>query len=258
MNTTHWLVILAVSVLCTGQPIPADIVPGQSMQDVVATLGPPSGLIRMGSHTWLNYERGTVKFVDDRVTEADLVSPAIAQARREEQAALRAQAAAVEAERTQARIATGWTTKLARLGDPTFLTLPASVRLAYWQRFARTYPEIPVHEEMELAAAEARRDVEQQRIATAQADRIRDLEERVARAEAERERPRTVHVRYVTRPIVVLPSTACPVTPVIPPPCTATPVRYSPFATTGIASPSSLYRKHLVGVSTAARLDHSY
>lgn len=258
MKTNRWLWMLVAILLINGRPVAADVVPGQSMQEVLTTLGPPSGLIRMGGQLWLSYDRGTVKLVDDRVTEADLVSPAIAEARRAEQAALRAQAAAAAAERTEARIATGWSTKLARLGDPNFLAQSAQVRLAYWQRFARTYPEIPVYEEMEMTAAEARLEQEQQRIADAQADRIRDLEERVARAEAERDRPRTVHVRYVTQPVVVLPSTTCPVTPVIPPPCTATPVRYSPFATTGTASPTSLYRKHLVGISTAARLAHSY
>jgi hypothetical protein len=258
MKTNRWPVIRVAILLITGGLVHADVVPGQSMQDVLTTLGPPAGLIRMGGHTWLSYDRGTVKLVDDQVTEADLVSPAIAQARREEQAALHARAVAAAAERTEVRIATGWTTKFARLGDPNFLSQPASVRLAYWQRFARTYPEIPVYEEMEFAAAEARRDLEQQRIANAQADRIRDLEDRIARAEAERERTRTVHVRYVSQPIVVIPAPACPVTPVIPPKCAITPVRYSPFATTGISSPTSLYRKNLVGISTAARLAHSY
>ena len=258
MSTTRWRMILATSLLITAHAALADIAPGQSMQDVVATLGPPTGLIRMDAHTWLSYDRGTVKLVEDRVTEADLVSPAVAQARREEQAALRAQAAAAEAERRETRIATGWTTKFARLGDPAFLAQPASIRLAYWQRFARTYPEIPVHEEVTAAAIEARVELEQQRIANAQADRIRDLEERVARAEAERDRTRTLRVRYVSHPIVVFPTPVCPTTPVAPPLCVATPVQPSPFALTGMTGTSARYRQHLVGVSSAARLAHSY
>lgn len=186
--------------ICLVASLAAAVGVGDSYEQVVAELGMPSGLMEVGSLTWLQFERGLVKLVDDRVVEVRLLSPEElrAQRLREQQAQAR-------------RLADGRAWKQATLSDPAFRAESGAHQLAFWRDFRIRYPEIPVHEEYaaaweryEIEQAIASRDREQRERERAQEERIRELEERVRLAEDRSRASSHVVVSYpYVRPVAV-------------------------------------------------------
>lgn len=179
---------------------------GDHFNEVITTLGQPEGLMKIDASTWMQYDRGIVKLKNDRVVEANLISADEARIRKEAELKVQMERELALAEQRNVRITEGQAVKHARLNDPYFMSLPAERHVAYWRQFQMYYPEVP--SQLEYMDALTRYENEQVQLLAQQAQerRIRDLEDRVARAERlneEYSRTRYVQTRYLYAPAPV-------------------------------------------------------
>ncbi len=157
---------------------------GDSMQKVIDILGRPQGVAEMGSKQVMFFDRGEVVLEDGKVAKVDILT---AEAhsdyldRREETRRVSQEQA--EARRQQ-RIERGEAQKASKLSDPVFLSATADVRLRYWSKFRRSYPEVDISQQLDQALDEFEADTKRQE----QERRILELEARVRMAEAKAER----------------------------------------------------------------------
>ncbi len=186
---------------------------GDSLETVRAVLGRPDSFIGIGSRQVLHYERGKVELYDDRVVDVDLVSAEEAEARRlrreEEQFRLAQQLL----ERRLAQEAEGRALRDRQLTDTAFLGSPPSRRIAFWQDFARRYPDVALPPDYDQALREYRLERETARTQQLEDARLRSLEARVQEAElraalaedAARRSERRSRLAYPVTPVVVAP-----------------------------------------------------
>jgi len=176
----------------------ADIEVGDTLQQVIAELGTPSGSMAVGSYKLLYYERGKVELSDGRVTGFDLVSAEVAEARRLERQ-LREEQERLDRERELARLfAEGSARRLEVLGNADFMASPAADRVAFWQDFRKRYPGVSLGSEYTQALQELQVERERQRAEAERAGyvaalerRVRDAEDRAAEAEDRARRSRS-------------------------------------------------------------------
>lgn len=172
----------AISLLLTWHTASGqEIVPGDPLEKVLAVLGRPRGHIESGSFALYTYDRGRVELHDGFVAYAALVSEEKALARRQEEAERRERRSLYERDQEERRRVEGERILDETLGDLSFTTLPADQQLAFWRSFRRRYPEV----DCSLPYAEAHND----HVAALERDRLRErvveLEQRTARAEAD-------------------------------------------------------------------------
>lgn len=131
---------------------------GDTYVQVRAKLGTPKGIVGGGKRTMYSYDRGTVEFVEGRVTKSFLLTEEEAKAKiaqREREAAEAQRAAAAE----QARITQAGKLELERTrADKAFAIKPATERLAYWTDFAKRYPYTDVSAHITEATATAAKE----------------------------------------------------------------------------------------------------
>jgi len=162
----------------------AEIKPGDTFNEVKATMGPARGQLRLGDRLLLYYDRGEVELQAGVVSRVALMSlddhaaletkrAAIATRIREEQAVRRAQVSA-EGEKLMAR----------KLADATFLAAPLSYQVAFWEDFSRRYPEVPSAEPLTIARLRYAEQLESKRAQTEQEERLAELEIRAREIEA--------------------------------------------------------------------------
>jgi hypothetical protein len=228
----------------------SEIAIGTTMDDVLATLGQPEGLMRMGDRAWLTFARGTIKLENDRVIEAQLISNEAAVKKRQMEKIERQRHQQAMAEQRQRHLEQGWALKMARESNPEFQAAPASYQVSFWKEFQTRYPEIPVHDQYEFALARYQQEQEQWLLKQDQVNRIRELEIRVQ--QAERQQQRFTRVRYVQTPVLFIP---CTRQPALVPTKTVncTPVAFSSGGTRSWTSPHFSNRNRPVGMSMAAQ-----
>jgi hypothetical protein len=129
---------------------------GDSLESVIAILGPPPGEVEVGNRTLLYYERGRVELESNRVVDVDLISQAEADARRLKQQAAAERAQKEAAARRAQMKAEGEAVLEKKLSDPSFLASPPRYRLEYWEQFMRNYPDVPIQTEYRTAFSEVR------------------------------------------------------------------------------------------------------
>jgi hypothetical protein len=173
MNVTPAAIIL---VLLAGRVAADEIQVGDSREQVVAALGAPQGVMKLGGTEILTYERGTIELEQDRVTTFSLLTPEQLTDRRAE-AARQAEAARIASEQRRVE---GTALRDQKVADAVFMASPAAERLAYWEWFRRTYPEVSVEGEYQSAKAQAD---EVRRIEEARTRNVAELEARVDAAE---------------------------------------------------------------------------
>jgi len=223
---------------------------GDTYDMVLELLGQPEGYMVMEDTTWLNFDRGMVKLINNRVVEASLISPEEARLRKAQEQAERDRIQRIWAEQNARRLAEGRALKQAKLNDPVFLASPASFQVSYWREFQRYYPEIPVNEEYSIALARNESEQQQMLRFREQEQRIRELENRVQVAEsrAERARAQNYHSSVVYVPVASRPW----VTPA--PSAHCAPQKVVPRHHGQLTSPSRLaYHSWHPGLSVAAR-----
>ncbi len=174
----------------------AEVRPGDTLNDVRATLGAPKGQVQVGGRHLLYYDRGEIELQAGAVTRVALRSV-------EEQAALDAQRAAEagrfqeEQEIHRARLSVeGEELKARKLADPFFRTAPVGYQVAFWENFSRHYPGVPSDEQLTIARLRLAEQLEQRRIQTEQAERLAELEARVSDAEARAEEAESSTLRF--------------------------------------------------------------
>lgn len=130
----------------------AEVSVGDTPQEVLQTLGEPSGYIVSEDFQIYYFDRGSVIFRDGVVESHSIVSKTQAarrrEARQQEQEAYQQEKAR---EREEARAL-----REQMRGDPDFNALPPSARLAFWQIFQQKFPEIDVDLDYSVALQEAR------------------------------------------------------------------------------------------------------
>jgi len=158
--------------------------PGDSAEKVRAELGLPRGQVWSGDRDLYYFDRGQVELRSGVVTRVALRSA-------EEQAALEnkrsAEAARVREDQEIRRarlLAEGESLKAQKLSDPAFLASPVSYQLTFWEDFSRRYTEVPSAEQLNLARIRRAEQVAEARAQGQQAERLAELEARVAAAEA--------------------------------------------------------------------------
>ena len=157
----------------------AEVRQGASIEEVRATLGIPRGQLYLGGRQVLYFERGEVEMQQGRLTRVALRSP-------EEQAILTAREKRQRGERETRRVqmrAEGTTQRDRKLADPTFQAAPVAYQVAFWEDFARRYPEVSCVEPLTIARMRLNEQIEDNRRRDEQASRLAELEERLAAAE---------------------------------------------------------------------------
>lgn len=159
--------------------VAAEIRSGASLEEVHATLGQPRGQLHVGGRQVLYYERGGVELQNGAVTQVNLRSP--------EEHAIRADREARQREEREARraqiMAAGIALRDRKLADPAFQAAPVAYQVAFWDDFARSYPEVSCGEPLAIARLRLNEQLEARRQRDEQANRLAKIEERVAAAE---------------------------------------------------------------------------
>lgn len=162
---------------------------GDAGSQVRAELGNPLAYVRVNGFEVFEYERGRVEVRNGNVSLVELMSQEEAEALAREKAAAEAARVLRERELSAQREKEGLRVLQERLSDPDFLGAPPSARIAAWKRFRQMYPEVPLPDDFTHALQERQQELEASRTA----ERVAELERRVAQAEtradlAERER----------------------------------------------------------------------
>lgn len=146
------LLILALPVLLLADGEIPVVNKGDTVEQVVKTLGKPKGVVSGGRMANYYYEQGTVDFVDGRVEKAFLISREEARERTaQRELAERKRQQQIETER--ARLTEAGRVELARtLEDKAFASRPVSDRVAYWTDFAKRFPYTDVSGQLAKAA----------------------------------------------------------------------------------------------------------
>jgi hypothetical protein len=177
---------LLILVLLLGLALSAPAIGiGDSRAVVLAALGEPPGYVGTPSREILMYERGEVVLEGGTVISAALISEEEARARRLQREA--EEAARLERERIRrAQLAEeGTEIRLRKLADTEFMNASATQRVAFWRQFKKVYPMVELGDEYAAALRERELELAAENAAYASQTRIRDLERRVAQAEAD-------------------------------------------------------------------------
>lgn len=125
--------------------IMADIRAGDSVEDVVAKLGEPKGMIEQGRKLTYNYDLGMIDFENGRVIRVNLMTPEESERVKLERARAWEESQHQAAAEQRRLVAAGQAELQARLSDAQFAQRPPDERLAYWQEFTKKYPYTDVN-----------------------------------------------------------------------------------------------------------------
>jgi hypothetical protein len=167
-------VFALASVLSAGE-----VMIGDSLGQVRAVLGAPTGQLEASERHLLYYERGSVELRQGLVTRVDLRSAT-------EQAQLEARAQKIYAERDAQRArlwAEGIALRDRKQTDAAFLASPVAYQVAFWENFSRSYPGVPCVEPLTLARLRLGEQLDQKRQQEEAADRLAEMEARLAATE---------------------------------------------------------------------------
>lgn len=173
------LLVFAPLVLPAGE-----VRPGDTLDEVRATLGTPRGQLLAGGRYLLYYERGEIELRAGVVTRVALLS-VDDHAAREARRAAEAVRVREEQEIRRARLsAEGEALKARRLADPAFQAAPPNYQVAFWADFSRRYSDVPSEEQLTAARQRLAEQWDARRVQAEQADRLAELEARLIAAEA--------------------------------------------------------------------------
>jgi len=170
----------------------SDVTPGDALSDVRRNLGAPRGAVHIGDREIFYYDRGEIEARAGVVTRTALRSEG-EQAELDAKRSLEATRLREEREIRQAQLlAEGENLKARKLADPSFRTLPVSYQVAFWEDFSRRYPNVASAEPLTEARARLAGETEEKRKQLEQAQRIAELEARVAATERNAELDRVI------------------------------------------------------------------
>jgi len=162
--------------------VAAEVTPGASVDEALATLGSPRGRLQVGARNLMYYERGEIEVQEGRVTRVDLRTP-------EEHAALLAREEHQRSERDVRRqelIAAGTAERDAKLADGNFRSAPLAYQVSYWQNFVRRFPEVSVLEPLTIARLKFNEQLEEKQQKEREVRRREEREEQEIAARRDR------------------------------------------------------------------------
>jgi hypothetical protein len=171
--------VLFLALALSAASLVADVAPGDTLEQAVATLGAPRGRLQVAGRNLVYFERGEIEVRDGRVTRVDLLTP-------EEHAARQAREAQQRDERETRRnelLVAGTAERDSKLADENFRAAPVAYQVSYWQGFAARYPGVSVAEPLTIARLKLNEQLEQK------AREARRQEEQEARLAEQRDRP---------------------------------------------------------------------
>lgn len=173
MKTSRLFVVLAASLSVVAGVRAAEVETGDSLAEVHATLGAPRGQVVIEGRRVLYYDRGEVELANDGVIRVALRTP-------EEQAELEARAERQRAERAVRRnqlVAEGTALRDQKLADEDFRSAPLAYQVAFWETFARSYPEVSVREPLTIARMKLGDQLAEKRRKEDEAARLAEIEQ---------------------------------------------------------------------------------
>lgn len=172
----------------------AEVPLGATLEQVRATLGQARGQAEAVDRLLLYYERGEVELQDGIVTRVALMPRAEFEAGAAQRAAEAQRLRDAQDIRRAELKAEGEALRMRQLADPAFRGAPAERQVAFWEDFARRYPDVPASEELLLARLRLSEARDNQRREAESAERLARLEARVAEAET-----RALEAEHATR-----------------------------------------------------------
>jgi hypothetical protein len=160
-----------------------DVAIGDSAVQVREVMGAPRGQVHVGSRDLLYFDRGEVELNDGQVSRVGLRTP-------EEQNIFESKQAAATARTDEARnrlMEEGRVLMASKLSDPVFQATPYSYQVSFWENFSHRYPDVSPAEQLLVVRSRLAEQVakeEADRAQAEQAQRVADLAERAARADA--------------------------------------------------------------------------
>ena len=154
----------------------AEVVPGASLDEALATLGSPRGRLQVGERNLVYFQRGEIEVQAGRVIRVDLKTP-------EEQAAWLARAEeqrSAREERRQQLVAAGTAERDRKLADENFRAAPLAYQVSYWQDFVCRYPDVSVVEPLTIARMKYNEQLEEKHKKVRDEQRIAELERQLA------------------------------------------------------------------------------
>jgi hypothetical protein len=172
--------------------VAAEIQPGISLEQALATLGSPRGRLQVGDRSLVYFERGEIEVQDGRVTRVDLKTPeehASLRAREEEQRSMRAA-------RHEQLVAAGIAERDRKLADENFRSAPVAYQVAYWQDFASRYPDVSVVEPLTIARIKYNEHLEEKQRKEREQQRREEREEQELAAQRDRSEVYPLYTSY--------------------------------------------------------------
>ena len=176
------LTLLALSAITPAAFAEGNVEIGDSRETVTNVLGEPMGKIKAGQDEIFQFKRGIVTIRDNKVLSSTIASTQEIKERKAQRVATQARGLEQQKERKQAHLEKGEAEKDAKLESESFQNKSAREKVAYWKKFAKTYPEIDVSSQIagNLAEAEAQLKAELPEITA-------DVDAKIVVAEKERD-----------------------------------------------------------------------
>ncbi|MBN1673547.1 MAG: hypothetical protein JXR37_21050 [Kiritimatiellae bacterium] len=157
------LVVCVALLLCT-PALAASVTEGDTLQTVLKTLGKPRGEMNVKGSTVLIYDTLIIEMRDGRVAAVqDLAA-------KKRMARVQARKDAEQQKAQRARLmAEGQAKKDKTLADPEFAKLTGKKQVAFWELFAKQYPDVDVRAELADAKKKAAKETPAEAQATGEA-----------------------------------------------------------------------------------------
>lgn len=152
---------------------------GQSLEQTIAALGNPIGIIELRDKTLLLYPHGEVTLRDEKISGIDLMGEAQFAADQERLKNERADWLIQQEKLSAARLKQGEDLKSYKRQSSRFSALPAKDRVDYWRSFQIRFPEVDVAGEIARALEGYKTELTELK----NQQKIAELETRVALAE---------------------------------------------------------------------------
>jgi hypothetical protein len=153
---------------------------GDLRERVEEELGDPLAYVRVNDFEVFQFERGRVEARAGVVSSVNLMTQEEAEEAARQQAEAEAERAQQEREWRAQREREGLQVLQERLSDPDFLSAPAATRVAAWQEFRRSFPEVGLPDDYYAALRERQAEL----VEIQESERIAAMERRVSAAEA--------------------------------------------------------------------------
>jgi hypothetical protein len=141
--------ILTLSVFIAAGDVFAAVKIGDLEDDVIYELDEPNAKLTLNGELTYYYDAGTVVFKDGAVTKIKMMSEAETDALMAKKAAAKAARAEAARAASAERLRKGTLEKKQKMSDEAFKNKKPKEKLDYWLNFKKTYPEVPVQDQID-------------------------------------------------------------------------------------------------------------